>query len=206
MRISELAERSGVPTATIKYYVRERLLPEGVRTSATQARYLETHLTRLRLIRALAGPAGLSIAQIRDVLASIDFPPESTHDLLGVATDAVQRPVTDSVDLTRVHELMARWGWTVDAKDCAAQEALEAALAAADSADFPLEPEQIDFYRQHMEAIAEREVEGVPTDSVAAAVRYVTLGTVLVEPILLALRRMAQQEASARRFNRPAPG
>ena len=34
----------------------------------------------------------------------------------------------------------------------------------------------------------------------AAAVRYVVLGTVLIEPLILALRRVAEQEASARRF------
>ena len=44
------------------------------------------------------------------------------------------------------------------------------------------------------------EVGAVPTDSAAAAVRYVVLGTVLVEPLLLTLRRMAHQELSARRF------
>lgn len=31
MRISELSRRSGVPMATIKYYRREGLLPEGAR-------------------------------------------------------------------------------------------------------------------------------------------------------------------------------
>ena len=40
----------------------------------------------------------------------------------------------------------------------------------------------------------------MPTESAAEAVRYVVLGTVLPEPLMLALRRMAQQEASARRF------
>ena len=39
MRISELSARSGVSVATIKYYLRERVLPEGERTSATQATY-----------------------------------------------------------------------------------------------------------------------------------------------------------------------
>nr|MDT0525976.1 MerR family DNA-binding transcriptional regulator [Streptomyces sp. DSM 41633] len=37
MRLAELSERSGVPTATIKYYLREGLLPAGRRISATQA-------------------------------------------------------------------------------------------------------------------------------------------------------------------------
>jgi hypothetical protein len=48
------------------------------------------------------------------------------------------------------------------------------------------------------------EVASVPTDSPESAVRDVALGTVLLEPVLLALRRMAQQEASARRFE-PGP-
>ena len=53
MRISELSSRSGVPVATIKYYLREGLLPAGERTSATQARYGDAHVERLRLVRAL---------------------------------------------------------------------------------------------------------------------------------------------------------
>ena len=40
----------------------------------------------------------------------------------------------------------------------------------------------------------------MPKESAAAAVRYVVLGTVLIEPLILNLRRMAQQEESARRF------
>ena len=64
MRISELSRTSDVPVATIKYYLRERLLPEGRRTSATQAQYDDSHLARLRLIRALLGPGGLSVARL----------------------------------------------------------------------------------------------------------------------------------------------
>ncbi|MFI8354714.1 MerR family transcriptional regulator [Streptomyces cyaneofuscatus] len=52
MRLAELSERSGVPTATVKYYLREGLLPAGRRVSATQAEYDEGHLRRLRLVRA----------------------------------------------------------------------------------------------------------------------------------------------------------
>ena len=48
--------------------------------------------------------------------------------------------------------------------------------------------------------IAQFEIDNLPTDSPAAAVRYVVLGTVLLEPVILALRRIAEEEASARRF------
>ena len=83
MRISELSSRSGVPVATIKFYLREHVLHDGVRTAATQAQYDETHLARLALIRALIGVGGLSIARVQQVLHSIEHPPESLHDLLG---------------------------------------------------------------------------------------------------------------------------
>lgn len=216
MRISELARRSGVPVATVKFYLRERLLHDGALTSATQARYDDTHLARLQLIRALLGPGGLTVAKAREVLAAIDDPPESVHELLGVASVAVSGPIPH-LDHAYVHELMRRWGWQVDEKDCMTHAALAEALAGLEAAGFSLADGAMDAYQQHMWQIAEEEVAGVPTDSVDAMVRYVVLGTVLVEPLLLVLRRMAQQEASARRFgaapppapprpSRPSPG
>ncbi len=96
---------------------------------------------------------------------------------------------------------MAHWGWRIDTKDCTAHASLAEALNALDSAGFELTDAVLEDYREHMEQIAEREVANVPTDSPESAVRYVALGTVLIEPVLLALRRMAQQEASARRFD-----
>ena len=39
LKISELAERSGVPVATVRHYLREGLLPEPVKTSRNMAYY-----------------------------------------------------------------------------------------------------------------------------------------------------------------------
>ena len=200
MRISELSQRSGVSVPTIKYYLREGLLPDGQRTSATQAQYDAEHEARLKLIRALIGTAGLSIAEVRRVLAAIDDPPESVHELLGMAAEAAAGPVGRHPDHERVHSLMREWGWPVAEKDCRRHDALAAALDALDEADFVLADGTLEVYRDHMEQIAAFELSTVPTDSPTAAVRYVVLGTVLPEPLLLALRRLAQQAASARRF------
>jgi hypothetical protein len=51
-----------------------------------------------------------------------------------------------------------------------------------------------------MRDIAAADVESVPTDSAEAAMRHVVLGTLLMEPVLLAMRRLAQQSASFQRF------
>jgi DNA-binding transcriptional MerR regulator len=200
VRVSELSQRSGVSVPTIKYYLREGLLPEGERTSATQAQYDESHESRLKLIRALVGTAGLSLAEVRRVLGAIDDPPESVHDLLGLAAGAATGEGPRHPDHGRVHALMQEWGWPVEEKDCPSHDALANALDALDEAGFVLADGALELYRDHMEQIATFELATVPTDSPTAAVRYVVLGTVLPEPLLLALRRLAQQAASARRF------
>lgn len=200
MRISELARESGVPVATIKFYLRERLLPEGRLTSATQAQYDDTHLHQLRLIRALLGPGGLSVARARAVIAHLEQPPKATHDLLGAAHATVTPPAPTDLDLGEVHTLMSGWGWQIKAKDCDTHAMLAAALAAVRDAGLALPDGALDRYAEQMLELAGDEVAAVPQDSVEEAFRYVVLGTVLVEPVLLALRRMAQQEASLRLF------
>jgi DNA-binding transcriptional MerR regulator len=170
MRISELSAQTQIPVATIKFYLREKLLHDGVRTAATRAKYDESHVARLRLIRALLGPGGLSIAAAHQVIQAIEDPPESVHELLGVAATAVAGPDVGT------------------------------ALRAIEEAGFELPEGALDVYTDHMRQIAQFEIDNVPTDSPAAAVRYVVLGTVLLEPLILALRRVAEEEASARRF------
>ena len=199
MRISELARRTDVPVATVKFYLRERLLPEGTLTSATQAQYGEEHVARLRLIRALTGPGGLSIAAVHRVLDAIDHPPARPYDLICAAGAAVTR-TGDPVDHGRVHALLAGWGVDLGAEDCRSHDDLAAALEAAEAGGIALSDDALQAYRVHMHAVAEREIDGVPTESAVDAVRYVVLGTVLVEPVLLALRRLAHRELTAQRF------
>ena len=74
MRIAELSRRSGASIPTIKYYVREEILPPGTATGRNQAEYSEDHVRRLRLIRALIDVGGLSVAAARQVLATVDPP------------------------------------------------------------------------------------------------------------------------------------
>ena len=185
MRISELSRVSGVPTATIKYYLRENLLHDGVLTSPTQAQYDETHVARLRLIRALLGPGGLSVAKARQVLDAIDGADAPSNELLGVS---------------RVVAILQRWGWCVSPKDRDSQAALLDALEAIDAAGFQLPPDALDGYAQAMLQVATMEIDHLPTESPEAAVRYVVLGTVLNEPLILALRRLAEQHVSTERF------
>ena len=54
----------------------------------------------------------------------------------------------------------------------------------------------LDAYAAAMDDVARAELDHVPTGSREAAVRYVVLGVVLNEPVLLAMRRLAEQAAA----------
>ncbi|MHC9046271.1 MerR family transcriptional regulator [Microbacterium saperdae] len=199
MRISELSAQSGVTVPTIKYYLREGLLPEGERTAPTQAAYGEKHVERLRVIRALLD-AGVSIAETRRVLAALDDPPASPHDLLGTAHAAITPPVDEALDLTEAERLVEGLGWKPGMCDEAVLHAVTRALQGLERAGFVVPDTAMAEYLASARRIADAELAGVPDESAEAAVRYVVLGSVLVEPLLLALRRVAQQVSSGERF------
>ncbi|MBN6191210.1 MerR family transcriptional regulator [Aneurinibacillus sp. BA2021] len=199
MRISELSAQTGVTVPTIKYYLREGLLPEGERTSPTQAAYGEKHVERLRVIRALLD-AGVSIAETRRVLGALDDPPANPHALLGTAHAAITPPVEESVDLAEAEALVEELGWKPGMCDPAVLHAVARALQGLERAGFVVPKAVMREYLRSARRIADAEIAGVPEESAEAAVRYVVLGSVLVEPLLLALRRVAQQVSSGERF------
>ena len=199
MRISELSAHTGVSVPTIKYYLREGLLPEGERSAPTQAAYGDAHVQRLRVIRALLD-SGVTIAETRRVLEALDTPPEKAHDLLGTAHAAITPPVDDTLDLTEAEQLATQLGWEPGMCSETVLHAVARALQGLERAGFTVPNAVMPVYLASIRQIADAEVAGVPTESAEAAVRYVVLGSVLVEPLILALRRVAQQIASAERF------
>lgn len=203
MRIAELSRDSGVPVPTIKYYVREGLLDPGHLTSPNQAQYDESHLRRLKLIRALAEVAGLSIAAIRQLLAAASSPATSPRDALGKAqyattprydyqaSDASRQAATDQAE-----ELIRAHGWRIN-PNSPAKELLTGVLAALR-----------DLGQDDLLALAEAYTG--PAEQIAAAdlsvigarptldsqLESVIIGTVLGDSLLAALRRLAEENAS----------
>jgi DNA-binding transcriptional MerR regulator len=68
LKMSELAEASGVSAGTIKHYLREGLLPEPVRTSRNMAYYPPEFVERVRLIKQLQEQRFMPLKVIRSVL------------------------------------------------------------------------------------------------------------------------------------------
>jgi DNA-binding transcriptional MerR regulator len=68
LKMSELAEASGVSAGTIKHYLREGLLPEPVRTSRNMAYYPPDFVERVRLIKQLQEERFMPLKVIKSVL------------------------------------------------------------------------------------------------------------------------------------------
>ncbi len=207
MRISELAASTGVPVHTLKYYLREGLLMPGEATSRTRAEYGAEHVERVRLVRALVERGGVGIAGVRAVLAALAAPPPSQHDLLGVAAGVLPTPGDQGPVSAEVAALVADLGWLVCA-DAPAARALSTAIAAAREAGLSLPAAALRRYAEAMAGVAAVDVdEALAADGPAAAMHTVVVGTVMVDPVLVALRRMAQEAASAARARtEPGPG
>lgn len=72
MRMRELEKASGVGRETIRYYIREGLLPEPARASRNSAFYSDDHVSRLRAIKRLQEERFLPLAVIRSLLEAED--------------------------------------------------------------------------------------------------------------------------------------
>jgi DNA-binding transcriptional MerR regulator len=201
MQMSELSRAGGVPVATVKYYLREGLLAPGVSTSATRATYDDSHVRRLRLVRALAEVGNLKLDTIRDILEAVDAG-ENLHDTVGVAHSALapRGAASDSAHAA-VDRLLRRRRWRVH-DGSANREALAVAFDALERVGYALPESALDVYAGAAAAVAEVDVDSVPTDAAEDAVQHVVVGTVLLEPVLLALRRLAQEHLSRRRLAR----
>ena len=79
LKMSELAERSGVSAGTIKHYLREGLLPEPVRTSRNMAYYPPDFVDRVRLIKQLQEQRFMPLKVIKRMLTD---DPERTRALI----------------------------------------------------------------------------------------------------------------------------
>ncbi|MCX5360509.1 MerR family transcriptional regulator [Streptomyces sp. NBC_00124] len=211
MRLAELSERSGVSTATIKYYLREGLLAPGRQINTTTAEYDEEHLRRLKLIRAMIHVGRVPVATVREVLGHVDDESLPRAMRLGAAVWAMpQVPEPDADDefvqgaRVAMDELLRTLGWSnAQAMTTISPSfrSLVVATAALRRLGYEWDPETLVPYARLMHQVAELDMEFMESHvSEAEKAEVAVLGVVLVEPMLQALHRLAQEEESTRRY------
>ena len=207
MKISEVAERGGATVSTVKYYLREGLVPEGERLSPNQTAYDESHVRRVRLVRALLETGGLSIAAAKRVLSTIDaeaplpYAFEAAQHALGVGGAATAAASADA--RRRVWELASASSWRITNDN----PGLDVAARVLDGlAAIGFEPSDgyLAAYASAATSMARADLAALLTrDDPDLTAELMIVGTVLGDALAAGLRRLAQQEATAEFFPLP---
>jgi DNA-binding transcriptional MerR regulator len=121
LKMSELAERSGVSAGTIKHYLREGLLPEPVRTSRNMAYYPPEFVERIQLIKRLQEERFMPLRVIREVMAD---DPERAARLIELEDRILERAIA-AREGTRISRAKARVDYEVPANVLDRLEELE---------------------------------------------------------------------------------
>ena len=196
MHVREVGAAAGVSVALVKFYVREGLLHPGIRESVNTTTYDETHVARLRLIRALVEGGRLPLAAVGELLEAID---DATLPVEVVAHDAhravsrLEHPPSDEA-VSLVLDAIARQGWQVSEDNPGVLQCASVVDTAMGVGQAGFE-EMLTLYAEPAELIARQDLAAL---SLAPAERSrvaetIVLGTVLGDAMLLGMRRIAQE-------------
>ncbi len=209
MRISELGRRTGAPVTTLKYYLREGLVHEGERLSGNQTAYDESHVQRVRLVKALLETGGLSIADARRVLATLDDDRDSLAYTFAAAQHALGVGGTSDTPASeasrrRIDDLAASNDWRTTSDNPGRHVA---ARVLDDLAAIGFDPSDayLSAYASAAALIAHADVSALrDRETAELTAELMVVGTVLGDALVAGLRRLAQQDATAELFPVPS--
>lgn len=201
MQFRELSEASGVTAASIKFYLREGLLPSGRRLNPTRAEYGPAHLERLNLIQALRRIVGLNLVQIGSIVSAIDSGLD-TLELLGLVQRTVlglEVPGRNENGGGPADAVLSLRGWPD--LPSAARTALDEQLNLMAGLGLEVPPEVLAAYSAAADQAAAVDIGYVAAaDSPDALVRTAAVGMHLYSGLLLRMLALAQASHSMRHY------
>ncbi|WJK43246.1 MerR family transcriptional regulator [Solwaraspora sp. WMMA2056] len=206
MRISELSQKSGLPVATIKFYLREGLLPPGKRTARNQADYGDDHLSRLYLITTLTVVGRLPLSAVREIVTALDDRGTQLDGLCRVINKALvpldREEEAGSIGTTaryQVDTFVDGLNWNVE-PGAPGRSTLTQVLTALRLLGWDDDVDVFVPYQQAAARIASREVDTIPVDADEdEAALMLVARTVLFEVAWCTLRGMAHEHIIAAR-------
>ena len=203
MQLKELSERTGISPASIKFYLREGLLPAGQSVHATRAEYSPQHVTRLELIQALRRVVGLNITQIRNLLKLADDGVPRLELLAAVQRTVLQLDEvgTDDGDVpTQGGDAVVRFrNWPDVPSD--ARRALNTHVERMENLGVPVADEVLDAYSQAVDNIAHFDITATTApDDVNQLILTAAVGMHLHGQLVLKLLALAQASHAIRRY------
>ena len=89
LKIGELAKRTGCLVETIRYYEREGLLPNPVRSKGNYRLYTDIHVERLQFIRHCRS-LNMTLKEIRSLLRFRDAPDENCSEVNALLDEQIK--------------------------------------------------------------------------------------------------------------------
>lgn len=112
IKIGELAKKASIPASTIRYYVKEGLLPEPVKVNKSMAYYNESCIEKLKIVRYLKETRYFPLSVIRNIIRRMEK---------GLSLDEAQaiEDVVFSTDFDAEKVLIDKKGFLVQTGLCA---------------------------------------------------------------------------------------
>jgi DNA-binding transcriptional MerR regulator len=186
MRIAELADRAGASVATVKYYLREGVLPAGTASSPNQHRYGEGHVTRVRVVQTLVHVVKVPV----DLVKRLFHAKASTEMMGDVLHDMTVTGPPSTIAAGEVDFIAKQMGWDPDHP---ARAAAVAALTTLLDHGVPIHRFQISRYAQAAESVAATDNTLYAADNPDERMEQVLIGTLVGNQLFAAFRILAQE-------------
>jgi DNA-binding transcriptional MerR regulator len=200
MQVSELVRASSVPLATVKYYLREGLLPAARKITARSSEYGDEHVRRLTLLRLLREVGSIPVGRLRELVEAVDDPRLTEHEVFARASDAIAGSASvpgqeaDAEARAVVDRLLDAIGWSEVERDCVDVGNLERVVAQIRRTGlFRVDAETLAPYAAAADTIGRTEIELLPaTGDRAVRLERMVVGTVAYGQVLTILRRLSE--------------
>ncbi|WP_077489917.1 MerR family transcriptional regulator [Sinomonas mesophila] len=205
MQLRALSEATGTPVATIKFYLREGLLPPGRILTQTRADYGDAHVRRLGTIRALRRAVGLSVAQIRGIVRLIDSGAERIEVMKAIQVQIQGLPAPQPGRTTAGDDVVRLRGWPP--LPTGARAALDDHLEAMEKLGILPDAAVLDAYSAAADAIAQVDIgNATEAPDLETLVTRAAVAMHMRAQLVVKLLALAQTSRSIMRHGPAAPG
>jgi DNA-binding transcriptional MerR regulator len=206
MLVSELADRADVPLATVKYYLREGLLPPGEIVGPRRAEYGEEHLRRLRVLRALREVGGAPVSVLQVIVDAIEDDARPSHEVLCEISDALSPPLrdgqvrTDTEPAGSVDAAIDAVGWSGIRPEAAARARLAAVVELGGAELLTVNPEILGYYARLADELCRTELSLVdPIKDRQGRLEDMVVGEAAFGEVLTLFRRLGHEHYDEQR-------
>jgi Hg(II)-responsive transcriptional regulator len=105
MNIGQLARQAGVPIDTVRYYERQRLIPEPARSASGYRQYARDDVTRLNFIRR-AKTLGFTLEEIGELMAISGHSSRDMSEMKAAAAKKLEVVEERVAELTRMRDAL----------------------------------------------------------------------------------------------------